>query len=284
MIPLYNCQVYKEVDSAEQVYDELKNQSLGDHFFQIKQDGIWGRCVFDGKGNFFIYSKTGMLKYSSRYETELFMCEPTVLIGEFMYGSQRAQNPAVKGKFYVFDCVYSDGQDVSHSGYAQRYRLASSYVERLGLPMFDLCRCYSMNKFGEFVLTMKDGVEGFVIRNWRHTFYQPLLKFKFQVEDDFVVTGIVEGKGKHEGRMGALQLSQYDSQDQLVYVQDVGGGFSDEQRDEWWSKRHSIPVYPWVVLVRGKGRFDSGALRHPEYITLRDDKAPSQCILKRTLQ
>jgi ATP-dependent DNA ligase len=57
----------------------------------------------------------------------------------------------------------------------------------------------------------------------------------------------------------------------------VGGGFTDEERDHIW---HTWPASRGRVLtITGKGRFDSGALRHPNFKGFRDDKRAEECCI-----
>lgn len=280
--PEYPCQDYKELDSSQSIFDHLKDKPVADHFFQIKQDGIWCQLnVANGKIQY--VSKTRQVKHETDYQPELVHTGPHILIGEYMFGSQRSQDPTVAGKFYCFDCTFTDGTDVSTAPYASRYRLAQSVIDRLADPRFEMVRCYKLGQYPEFLTLLQDKAEGFVFRSWRATYFSPLFKYKFEVEDDFVVTGMVGGLGKHAGRMGALELSQYDpATGKLTYVQNVGGGFSDGDREWWWHNFVLHAPNSMVVLVRGKGRFDGGALRHPDFIRLRTDKLPTDCILKRT--
>lgn len=276
----HECQEYHELDGSEVIYDVLKNQPPANWFFQIKQDGIWCSLVISN-GEIRYYSKTGQLKHIANYNPELFPLGHSVLIGEFMFGSQRSTDPTVAGKFFCFDCVIADGQTISSGSYSARYRLAQSIIDRIADPRFEIVRCYSMEKYAEILTLLQDKVEGFIFRSWKQPYSDKLYKFKFEVEDDFIVTGMVEGLGKHAGRMGALMLSQHDPDTgKLVYVQNVGGGFNDVERHAWWQRKDS--TYGTIVLVRGKGRFSDGALRHPTFLAIRTDKDPSKCIIKRT--
>jgi len=78
------------------------------------------------------------------------------------------------------------------------------------------------------------------------------------------------GKGKHIGRMGALKVGQY-KDGVLTPIMSVGGGFSDAHREMVWTSGT-------VIEVVGKARFESGALRHSNFIRVRDDKRPEDCL------
>lgn len=91
-----------------------------------------------------------------------------------------------------------------------------------------------------------------------------------------------KGTGKHKDGVGTLSLYQYDSNGVLVYICEVGTGFSDEQKQEL-----ADPVrYPEVLQVRYNDRSymsrgnDSNALIFPRVgpMGFRKDKEPGECV------
>jgi ATP-dependent DNA ligase len=282
----FECQKYEELAGPDEVYKKVIDggppafdQLPSDWLIQLKYDGIWAQVVIE-HGKYYVYSKTGQQKKVAFLTQQGLALAPelqTILIGEYMFGSQWSTHPERAGKLYVFDCLVCEGRDISSLPYKDRYRAAVSATLQLGQP-FNILPCYSISKLGEFWTTLQDQTEGFIIRRWSSLWNVTLFKLKFEVEDDFVVTGFVEGKGKHEGRLGAIQLSQYEN-GELKYVQDVGGGFTDQERIDFWREREA--GIGKVLLVRGKGRFNTGALRHPNFIRIRHDKLPAECLLKR---
>jgi ATP-dependent DNA ligase len=278
----YQCQKYEELAGPDEVYEKLKDNvrtaedPIPNWLIQLKYDGIWA-LVKIGGDHYEVFSKTGQLKKTGRLSQGQLHREPYYLVGEFMYGSQWSTHPERAGKLFIFDCLSTEGRDLSSLPYKDRYRAAVSAVLQLGQP-FNILPCYSISKLGEFWQSLREQTEGFIIRRWSSPWSDTLFKLKFEVEDDFVVLGHIEGQNKHAGRMGALKVGQYDN-GTLVHVMNVGGGFTDQQRVEWWSGDYAI--IGTVVQVKGKGRFNTGALRHPNFVRIRDDKLPHQCILKR---
>lgn len=273
---LFKPQEYIEVDSFEEAVH--KYSQFPDSLFQIKFDGIWGLCL-ENMGNIGVFSKTGQLKLSYQLSGAVIpRMHASTLVGEFMFGSQRAQDPEVAGRIKVFDCPQFQGEDISKSPYGYRYRKMQSWLAYNQPARMEPVACYALSNAMAVYERVKDTAEGFIFRRWSEP-YEPatLTKFKFEVEDDFFVIDMVEGEGKHAGRMGALVLAQCDEQNNIVEVMRVGGGFTDQQREEWWNNRTEKPV----VLIRGKGRFSSGALRHPTYVRTRTDKLPIECRIKR---
>jgi len=250
-----------------------------DCLLQIKYDGIWAKVVIlDDIAT--VYSKTGEYKKSFTIGRTLPITsrQPIVLIGEFMFGSQWSKQRDLSGKLFIFDCLLREGEDLSQLPYKRRYVTANSICQELGEPFF-IVPCYSLSKLGEFWIQLRDSYEGIIVRSWSSTWTAVLQKLKFTVEDDFIITGWVEGKGKHQGRLGAFELSQYDENGKLVKVMNCGGGFTDEMRDYFWGRRE-LTLFT-VCLVSGKGRFHDGSLRNPNFERLRDDKLTTDCTLKR---
>ncbi len=118
--------------------------------------------------------------------------------------------------------------------------------------------------------------EGVVYRNYKDKFSDRVYRSKPDVFDDYVIMSKQDGKGKHLGRMGALEVGQY-KDGILTPVMMVGGGFNDlirqDAEDNFVEK-----YYLRVAEIVGKVRFESGALRHPNFVRLRDDKEASACI------
>lgn len=278
MNPRFNCQDYVEVDTIEDAL-RLHEDVPVDRLFQLKYDGIWGQALIKS-GEARLYSKTGMHKETISIEPPIFHDnKETILIGEFMYGSQWSKQPHLAGKFFAFDVVVIDDEDISHLPYNQRFRRLQARVAELG-PRFAMIPTYHWSRLPETWLHIESLAthEGIIVRKWSSTYYTRLFKLKVEVEDDFVVMDFIEGMGKHTGRLGALSLGQYEN-GVLTHVMDVGGGFSDDERDGIWADKSTY--YLSVCLVRAKGRFESGALRHPNFVRFRDDKPASQCLLKK---
>lgn len=280
---LPTCQDYKEVPDVEALFALMDGKETKDFCFQLKYDGIWARViVHDDQYN--IYSKTGQHKLTNRLPNRQLFPLGHTLIGEYMMGSQWSQDPERKGKLYVFDCVSYDEADVSQLPYNQRFKLAKSVVDHIQDTRVEMVRTYNTDRLSAVYLDISNSLswEGLVMREWRSTYYTTLTKLKLFVEDDFVIMGMTAGEGKNLGYMGAMIVGQMDPKGELVEVMHVGGGFTQWERQLFWSKREEMNNK--VVLCQGKARFTSGALRHPNFIRVRDDKLASQCILKRTSQ
>lgn len=273
----FECQDYKELTSIEQAYP-LFLASPTDWLVQLKYDGIWGKVILTNKVAK-VFSKTGQLKNTLSIPEWLYDREDTVLLAEYMFGSQWSQHPDRKGLLYVFDCLVFEGKDLSTIPYESRKKIADNMVTDLGHP-FTKCPSYPVDKLGPIWLHLEKEMkyEGVIIRNKTSTYFTELYKLKTEVEDDYVMIGRYEGTGKYLGMLGGFKVGQYHTDGQLRPVMDVGGGFTDLQRREYYEGM--IGELPRVMSVKGKSRFSSGALRHPQFVCFRDDKLPQDCKLK----
>jgi bifunctional non-homologous end joining protein LigD len=119
------------------------------------------------------------------------------------------------------------------------------------------------------------------------------IKVKVVTQQEFVVCGMTSGERQ---LFGSLALGVYD-QDQLIYVGNVGSGFTDEtlrstaaQLGKVTTKAcpfRDIPKIPgtttWVkpevvAAVRFQSWTRDGRLRAPVFLGLRDDISPRECV------
>jgi hypothetical protein len=108
-----------------------------------------------------------------------------------------------------------------------------------------------------------EGYEGLVLVNLTTG---ERLKIKPKETYDVAVTGIIEGTGKHKGRMGALMTTKGK----------VGTGFSDVQRQEMWDRCDNpifTPIIGSLIEVDCMGITKAGKFRHPRFIRERFDKS-----------
>jgi DNA ligase-1 len=131
-----------------------------------------------------------------------------------------------------------------------------------------------MERFGKDQVDM--GYEGILVKdvdapyvckrrtNW--------MKWKPTISVDLEIVDMEEGSGKHKGRLGALVCKGMD-QGQYIEV-NVGGGFTDAQRDEFWKFKDDligdiVEIKADAVTQNQNGTY---SLRFPRFLTFRDDK------------
>ena len=95
------------------------------------------------------------------------------------------------------------------------------------------------------------------------------LKQKPFIEVSLEVTNVEEGTGKNEGKLGALVCSGVD--DGKTIVVNVGSGFTDDLRSDFWNSRDSLPGQ--IVEVRAdavtQNQDGTYSLRFPRFLRFR---------------
>ena len=113
---------------------------------------------------------------------------------------------------------------------------------------------------------LAEGAEGIMLREPRSRYVpkrtMALLKVKPKDSAEAVVIGYTAGKGRHEGRMGALRVHLLGDKSKEFKV---GGGFKDAERDE--------RLYPLgtIVEVNFNDKTAAGLPRFPRFHRVRTD-------------
>ena len=144
-------------------------------------------------------------------------------------------------KYVIFDIVSPH----PFSQRAEGLKKLTQIVNDLQLKHIEICPTFlsanaveSSHFFNEWVA---NGYEGLMYRD-PHAHYgfqhlcgnkenrwKCLLKRKPTFDDEVTIIGVVEGKGKHAGRLGTLTVRMKDGQ-----TLDIGTGFSDHERETFW--------------------------------------------------
>jgi ATP-dependent DNA ligase len=121
-------------------------------------------------------------------------------------------------------------------------------------------------------------------------------KLKPEFEDDFIALwdpdnteGLGEygkwGRGKRQGQVGSVELYQYDSRGNMVYICDCGGGII--KTDDFAENFSDPELYPMVLKVLYTSRTytsdgeKTNALQFPRVVEIRTDKDADECINER---
>jgi DNA ligase-1 len=121
-------------------------------------------------------------------------------------------------------------------------------------------------------LIVADGYEGIIIKDLDATYEfkrsKAWIKMKPTETIDVPVVGIEEGTGKYKGMLGALVVDV-----DGVRV-NVGTGFSDEQRKEFWKFNNEL-YRPLNIIaeIKFQEKTPDGSLRFPVFIQFRPDKS-----------
>jgi bifunctional non-homologous end joining protein LigD len=194
--------------------------------------------------------------------------------------------------YVLFDVLWLDGHLVTDLEYRERRRLLEG-LELRGSSW----QTPSAGDDGAhaFEISRQLGFEGVVAKRVDSRYEQgrrspAWRKVKHHREQEFVVGGWVSGEGSREGRIGALLIGYFDDDGELRWAGRVGTGFSEAELDRLAGLLApiAVPESPFadrglprdaryvrpalVAQVRFTEWTDSGRVRHPAYLGLRDDK------------
>lgn len=132
-----------------------------------------------------------------------------------------------------------------------------------------------MNRYAQ--ACVEEGFEGIMIKSVDAPYVckraDYWMKWKPTITVDLNIVGFEEGTGRNEGRLGAI-ICEGDDNGRSIRV-NVGSGFSDGNRDEYWNSRndligHLVEVQADAVTQNQDGTY---SLRFPRFLRFRDFEA-----------
>ncbi len=211
-----------------------------------------------------------------------------------------ARGSATPVFYYVFDCMFMDGCDLTRLPYYERRRILHALVKVRGplrlLPI--------EQKAGRqyFEMICRKGWEGLMVKDLSSTYESKRtgkwLKFKCSNGQELIIIGYTEPQGSRIG-FGALLLGFYDH-GRLHYAGKVGTGFNEATLKSLLARmrRYETDKLPLDQAVHGKGIHwvqprlvcevgftewtEENRLRHPRYLGLRDDKPAEEVVKERS--
>lgn len=248
-----------------QVYTE-KDDVTG-WLMSEKLDGVRG--YWDGIR---MYSKNGIIFHPpSRFIQDL---PPFPLEGELWAGRNSFEKTAsvvkqqdphdgwLQLKFAIFDVPQAAG------GFSKRIEKARNWFRNHPSPfafVIEQIPVRNQKHLQEELYRIEELLgEGLIVRE-PHALYQAgrsstILKVKTFQDAEARVIAQLPGKGRNEGRLGALLVESGDGQQFKI-----GSGFSDADRD-------SPPAVGTCITYKYYGRYLSGTPKFPSFLRIRQDK------------
>ena len=213
------------------------------------------------------------------------------IVGEsfqkLMKQAQRKSDVETTGMVYhIFDILPLDEFQEGHCNLQQYKRIEWIESARTQLMDTDCLRIMNgldvdldtaeghdiMNRYAEDCVAQ--GFEGIMIKDLGAPYIckrsDSWMKWKPTITVDLNIVGFEEGTGRNEGRMGAI-ICEGEDNDRRICV-NVGSGFSDALRDEYWANRndllgHLVEVEADAITQNQDGTY---SLRFPRFIRFRD--------------
>lgn len=179
-------------------------------------------------------------------------------------------------RYYIFDCLFPSEWEAQKSNV--------QFVDRRKrIPFLAMDNFLAINE--RVVATswhvarnaneLNSLTEKFVSSGWEGSMVKPAtagyksvrssnwLKYKPVLTEDVKVVGFYLGTGRNKNRLGGLTV-----EDEKGIQTNVGGGFTDEQREAWGKE----PPIDKIIEVEFKMRTPDKRLREPVFVRLREDK------------
>jgi ATP-dependent DNA ligase len=193
-----------------------------------------------------------------------------------------------KVKLFVFDCLHFCGKKLTGQPLHYRLDVLFSNAHKLFsahiviLPYFKT----TATKRNLYKNVFAGNGEGIMLKNLNGTYVgggRPAnnwFKVKKSATFDCVIVGFTKGLGKYNDRIGAVRFGQY--QDGKLTELGQASGMTDTDRA--LMSKYPEQYIGRVVTINGMERLKSGAIRHPLFGGLRNDKKATDCIYYRSEQ
>ena len=212
----------------------------------------------------------------------------------------------IPATYFVFDIIYIDGKSVEKLDFVDRRKILDTVIAKSSKR---ICISEYIEEKGKglFESVIERRLEG-IVAKYKHSRYlqgirsSGWLKIKGLLTQDCVIIGYTKGQGNRQNYFGSLILAAYDK-GRLRFVGHSGSGFGFEQLEETLSLMQSfrtarcpVDTVPYtngqsvwlrpelVAEVKFSGWTQEMIMRAPIFLRLRDDKAPTECIIEHSQQ
>lgn len=239
-----------------------------DNIFNCIEKSIWDNIMIDGE-----------LTGGNRTET-------TSITSKLLKGNRDATDAGLK--FNTFDIIPSKLFDTKESSGKLFDRITDleRFVMGLDCPLVTFGKCTITNTrqevMGLYNEVVERGGEGLIVKDLDAPYYfkrnKAWTKLKQINYCTLEVVNIVEGTGKHKGKLGALTCSTSDG----IITTNVGTGFSDELRENMWNARDTL-IGRFVEIKVNELQYDRDNQPYlflPVFVETRVDKAEADSFEK----
>lgn len=298
-VPIFSCQLAH--DSANH-----ESKVSGKKLIEVKLDGVRVITIVYPGGRVDQYSRNGKeLVNFEKIKQQLAdfirasdLSEPIVLDGEVMSSSfqdlmkqvhRKSDVAADDAVLHLFDLLpltnFSAGRWDSYQlirsenlkEVIDKHQDVMPNVRTVGYELVNLDTEEGQTRFKEInAQAIAGGYEGIMIKDPMSPYEckrtTSWLKLKPFIEVSLNITAVEEGTGRNQGKLGAFVCEGED--DGRTIRVNVGSGFSDSNRDDYWAGRTELPGK--VVEVRAdavtQNQDGSYSLRFPRFLRFRGFK------------
>ena len=293
-VPVFSCQLAH--DSANH-----ESKVIGKKIIEVKLDGVRVITIVYPTGRVDQYSRNGKELVNFPHVKEQLakiakgFTEPMVLDGEIMSGSfqdlmkqihRKSSAKANDAVLNLFDALPLSQFELGESATTQEARSewlktwfeanesALPNVTVVAQETVDLDTTEGQTRYKEInAMAIAGGYEGIMLKDadagYKCKRSVAWLKLKPFIEVSLEVIDVEEGTGKNIGRLGAIVCQGVD--DGKTIQVNVGSGFSDSDRDGYWSSRDSL--LGQIVEVRAdavtQNQDGTYSLRFPRFLRFR---------------
>lgn len=293
-VPVFSCQLAHDSTNHE-------SKVSGRKLIEVKLDGVRVLTVVYPDGRVDQFSRNGKELLNFEHIREQFkktvagITEPVVFDGEVMSSSfqdlmkqvhRKSNVNAGDAVLHLFDFIplsaFEQGRwdrpqcqrSIKLQGWKDLWRDETPNIEVLEQELVDLDTAAGQQRFREINQDAIDGgYEGIMIKDIDAPYEckrtASWLKLKPFIEVSLEVIDVEEGTGRNGGRLGALVCQGHDLGKNITV--NVGSGFSDSDRDQFWVNRSLLPGQ--IVEIRADAitmnQDGSYSLRFPRFLRFR---------------
>ena len=293
-IPVFSCQLAH--DSANH-----ESKVCGQKLIEVKLDGVRVITIVYPSGRVDQFSRNGKELVNFPHVKEQLakvaqgFTEPMVLDGEIMSGTfqdlmkqihRKSSAKANDAVLNLFDALplsqFEQGESATTQEQRSEWLKAWFDANETALPnvtvvaqeTVDLDTAAGQERYKEInALAIKGGYEGIMLKDpsagYKCKRSVAWLKLKPFIEVSLTVVAVEEGTGKNVGRLGAL-VCEGDDDGRRILV-NVGSGFSDDQRIDYWNNRKKVVRKVSEVRADAITQNQDGtySLRFPRFLRFR---------------